>query len=96
MLLEQNPSGENYTSVADCANFLKDIYNGKYAYSSSMIDVLKQQQRTSKIPAGIPAGITTANKTGELSNVENDAAIIYANTRNLIVTMSGEVYQYFE
>lgn len=114
MLLEQNPSGENYTSVADCANFLKDIYNGKYAYSSSMIDVLKQQQRTSKIPAGIPAGITTANKTGELSNVENDAAIIYAsgsayimcvmtenlyspaNTRNLIVTMSGEVYQYFD
>ena len=114
MLLEQNPSGENYTSVADCANFLKDIYNGKYAYSSSMIDVLKQQQRTSKIPAGIPAGITTANKTGELSNVENDAAIIYAsgsayimcvmtenlyspaNTRNLIVAMSGEVYQYFE
>ena len=114
MLLEQNPSGENYTSVADCANFLKDIYNGKYVYSSSMIDVLKQQQRTSKIPAGIPAGITTANKTGELSNVENDAAIIYAsgsayimcvmtenlyspaNTRDLIVTMSGEVYQYFE
>lgn len=114
MLLEQNPGGENYTSVVDCANFLRDIYNGKYTYASSMVDVLKQQQRTSKIPAGVPSGIVTANKTGELANVENDAAIIYAsgsayimcvmtenlyapaNTRNLIVTMSGEVYKYFE
>ena len=46
MLLESNPSGENYTSVGDCAKFLKDAYCGNLSYSSSMISLLKQQQRT--------------------------------------------------
>lgn len=93
MLLEQNPTGENYTSVVDCANFLKDIYNGRYTYSSSMIDVLKRQQRTSKIPAGIPSGIVTANKTGELADVENDVAIIYApNSAYIMCVMTENLY----
>ena len=31
---------------------------------------------TWKIPAGVPEGIITGNKTGELTNIENDAAFI--------------------
>ena len=42
-----------------------------------MYALLKQQQRTNKIPAAMPAGVHVANKTGELSNVENDAGILY-------------------
>ena len=38
---------------------------------------LKLQQRKNKIPAQIPEGVHVANKTGELSNVENDAGIIF-------------------
>lgn len=92
MLLEANPSGENYTSAGDCAEFLQDAYNGTLSYSSSMISLLKQQQRTGKIPAGVPSGVTTANKTGELSNVENDAAIIYAGGDYILCVMSGNLY----
>ena len=41
--------------------------------------VPKAQERTAKIPAGVPSEVVTANKTGELDNVENDAAIIYGD-----------------
>lgn len=90
MLLEQNPSGENYTSVADCTKFLKDVYNGNLTSSSSMLSLLKQQQRTGKIPAGVPSGIITANKTGELADVENDAAIVYADGGTYILSVMSE------
>ena len=46
---------------------------------------MKQQERTGKIPAGVPEGIVTANKTGELDDVENDAAIIYGEDKTYII-----------
>ena len=79
MLLEQNPKGENYTSVTDCVKFLQDIEASVYIHSDDMVNLLKRQQRTGKIPSGVPSGVVTANKTGELTDVENDAAIVYAN-----------------
>lgn len=92
MLLEQNPSGDNYTSVADCGKFLANVYNGSLPYADSMLSLLKQQERTGKIPAGIPSGVVTANKTGELENVENDAAIIFAEGQPYILCiMSGQL-----
>ena len=50
------------------------------------------QTRRNKIPAGIPEGIGVANKTGELSNVENDAAIIYdtAKGKDLVICFMSE------
>ena len=39
-----------------------------------------------KIPADLPEGVKVANKTGELSNVENDAGILYdTNSGNDLV-----------
>lgn len=90
MLLEQNPTGENYTSVSDCAGFLMDLYNGNYTHASDMINLLKQQERTGKIPAGVPSGVVTANKTGELTDVENDAALIYAGGCTYIMCVMTE------
>ena len=46
-------------------------------YSELMYQVVFIQTRTGKIPAGVPSYVTTANKTGELDDTENDAAIIY-------------------
>lgn len=92
MLLEQNPSGDNYTSVGDCGKFLVNVYNGSVPYADSMLSLLKQQERTGKIPAGIPSGVVTANKTGELETVENDAAIIFAEGQPYILcVMSGKL-----
>lgn len=57
-----------------------------------MLDILKSQTLKSKIPAGVPSGVVTANKTGELSSVENDAAIVFKEgAPYVLVVMSNEI-----
>lgn len=90
MLLADSSAGENYTTAADCARFLFDIYQGRHPHADQMLNLLKQQQRTGKIPAGVPEGIETANKTGELSDVENDAAIIWADGQPYILCVMAD------
>ena len=85
LLLASNENGDNYTSVEDCGKFLKAVYqltNGgssevSLAHADAMYALLNAQTRRNKIPAQIPEGVSVANKTGELADVENDAAIIY-------------------
>lgn len=90
MLLADSSAGENYTTAADCASFLFDIYQGRHPHADQMLSLLKQQQRTGKIPAGVPEGIETANKTGELADVENDAAIIWADGQPYILCVMAD------
>lgn len=84
---------ENYTSAKDIAVLLEGIYKGKLVsqtYSNQMLTFLKNQTVRTKIPQGVPSGVTVANKTGELSNVENDAAIVYSSKGDyIIVVLSG-------
>lgn len=93
MLLENNIDGENYTSPENCVEFLWDIYSGKFVYSQNMLELLKAQKKTEKIPAGVPEDIETANKTGELSTVENDAAVIWADDHPYIICVMSENLQ---
>lgn len=91
LLLASKENGDNYTSVKDCGTFLKQIYqvvNGTLpsstlANADAMYFQLKTQQRKNKIPAQLPEGVGTANKTGELDTVENDAAIIYDTAKGI-------------
>ncbi len=91
LLLAGTENGDNYTSAKDCGTFLKQIYqiaNGTLSESTlphaeTMYYHLKMQQRKNKIPAQLPEGIHTASKTGELSTVENDAAIIFDTARGI-------------
>ena len=79
-MLEWNGT-ENYTSARDCGRMLEEVLKGEYVSgeaSERILEDLRNQKRTSKIPAGVPDGIETANKTGELDNVDNDAAIIWS------------------
>lgn len=85
MLLEESPTGENYTSVEDCADFLETLYLKEFDYSDKMLGFLEAQQRRSKIPARIPDGVRIANKTGELPGIENDAAIVYGDKNPYII-----------
>ena len=97
--LAGNSNGDNYTSSNDCAYLLTDIYDGTCVSkeaSNEMLDFLKAQQRTGKIPAGLSGtGAKTANKTGELSgdtgHVENDIAIVWGENADyaLCVLSSG-------
>ena len=92
LMLDFNANSENFTSVKDSAAFLKSVYNENLCGSDKIMSYLKQQKRTNKIPSGIPEGIETANKTGELENVENDVAIIFANNHPYVISvMTGDV-----
>jgi beta-lactamase class A len=42
-----------------------------------MIDMLKRQKFNDAIPAGLPAGIPVAHKTGTITKIHHDAAIVY-------------------
>ena len=100
LLLADSTNGDNYTSAKDCGTFLKQIYqivNGTLPASTlsnadAMYYQLKMQQRKNKIPAQLPEGVGTANKTGELDTVENDAAIIYDTAKgiDLVVCFMSE------
>lgn len=97
LLLQSNAYGDNYTSVADCGRFLKSVYLSGYekssqdfTYGESMFSLLKAQTRRNKIPAQMPEGVSVANKTGELSDVENDAGIIYDTTNDLVIVFMSE------
>ncbi len=90
LMLQPNDQDDNYTSVQDCGNFLMNIYNGSLAGSGQILQYMKQQERRGKIPAGVPAGVETANKTGELDTVENDAAIIFHPSGAYILCVMSE------
>jgi len=91
LLLHSNENGDNYTSVNDCGHFLKEIYqinagtaeNPTLSHADAMYSLLKMQERRNKIPADMPEGVSVANKTGELDNVENDVGIIYNTTKGI-------------
>ena len=84
--LDPNPTGDNYTTAADTRKFLSDLYHGTLINeeaSAKMLDIVKGQTRRNKIPAGLPAGFTSGNKTGEMPEgyglgcIENDSAIVF-------------------
>lgn len=93
MLLANNDQDDNYTSVNDCGHFLIEVYKeeeSSYAHASDMYALLKAQTRQNKIPAMLPDGVKTANKTGELDNVENDAGIIYDAANDLVIVFMSQ------
>lgn len=48
------------------------------ASSREMLEILKRQRFNDGIPAGIPAGTPVAHKTGEITKIHHDAAIVLA------------------
>lgn len=95
-MLEEATNGDNYTSVEDVAKILEEIYNNQCVneeYSQKMLEYLKGQTLTNKIPEGVPDGVEVANKTGELpGQVQNDAAIVYkTDTPYILVVMSSDI-----
>lgn len=104
----------NQTTAEDCGELLEAIYDGTCVSeeaSEQMLKLLLQQQRTGKIPAGVPEGTKTANKTGETDYAQHDAAIIFGpetdyvfcvmsynapGSITAIQNLSGLIYEYLE
>ena len=100
--LEMPTDGDNWTSANDCRNLLASIWQGTCVNaeaSGKMLEYLKNQTRTGKIPAGISnADVTTANKTGELAGdygqyVENDIAIVEHGDHAYVLCVLSEDLQ---
>jgi beta-lactamase class A len=71
----------NTTTARGLLTLLEAIAKGQAADAASsrqMIEILARQKFNEGIPAGLPAGTRVAHKTGELTKIHHDAAIVYA------------------
>jgi len=74
----------NTTTARDLAVLLEAIETGRAASRAScdeMRDILLHQEFNEEIPAGVPAGTKVAHKTGWITGVLHDAAIVYPPNR---------------
>jgi beta-lactamase class A len=70
----------NQTSARDLAVLLEAIESGRAATRASsleMLDILAKQEFNDEIPAGLPTGTRVAHKTGWITGVTHDAALVY-------------------
>ncbi|MCD8104669.1 MAG: class A beta-lactamase-related serine hydrolase [Lachnospiraceae bacterium] len=85
---ETTGEGINHTTTKDCGDLLEAIYYRTCVSeeaSEEMLSYLLQQETTTKIPAGIPDGISVANKTGETDEESHDAAIVFGEKTDYIL-----------
>jgi beta-lactamase class A len=54
---------------------------------AAMIEILKQQKFNDAVPAGLPAGTPVAHKTGTITRIHHDAAIVYAARPYVLVAL---------
>ena len=55
--------------------------------SRQMLEILERQKFNDAIPAGLPDGIPVAHKTGEITKIHHDAAIVYGPTPYILVIL---------
>jgi beta-lactamase class A len=83
--------GLNNTATArGLATLLEAIAQEKAvdaASSQEMIAILKRQKFNEGIPAGLPLGISIAHKTGEITKIHHDAAIVFAKRPYVLVIL---------
>ena len=85
----------NQLSARDLATLMEAIESGKAASAAScreMIDILVRQEFNDEIPAGLPPGTRVAHKTGWITGVTHDGAIVYPPGRKpyvLVVLTKG-------
>lgn len=85
------------TSAEDVGLLLEKIYKGEVVSlqaSEGIIDLLTRAQINNRIPAKLPEGVKIAHKTGELSQVRNDAGIVFLNGNPYVIVMMTKNLKY--
>ncbi|MEO8200248.1 MAG: serine hydrolase [Gemmatimonadota bacterium] len=78
----------NTTTARDLATLLRAIEEGQAASPAGtreILRILSAQEFNDRIPAGLPPGTRVAHKTGEITRIAHDAAIIYPPGRPPII-----------
>lgn len=74
----------NRTDAYDLMLTMRAIVEKKAASPASceeMLEILQRQKFRENIPAGLPEGTVVANKTGSITNIDHDAAIVFPPNR---------------
>jgi beta-lactamase class A len=85
----------NTTTARDLAVLLQASAEGTAASADqcrTMIEILLAQEFNDQILAGLPAGVRVAHKTGEISGISHDAAIVFPPDRRpyvLVILTEG-------
>jgi beta-lactamase class A len=80
----------NTTSARGLGILLQAIAQGKAvdaASSNAMVAILERQKFNEGIPAGLPKAIPVAHKTGEITQIHHDAAIVFAKRPFILVIL---------
>lgn len=81
----------NTTTARALARLMEALARGQAvdsASSQAMGAILERQTFSDGIPAGLPAGTRVAHKTGEITKIQHDAAIVYAPRPFVLVILT--------
>jgi len=80
----------NTTTARGLGILLQALADGKAMDAESsrqMVAILERQKFNEAIPAGLPPGLPVAHKTGDITKIHHDAAIVYAKRPYVLVIL---------
>jgi beta-lactamase class A len=80
----------NVTTAEGLAALLFKLATGAAVSAKAdaeMIEILKRQKFNDAIPAGLPKGTPVAHKTGTITRIHHDAAVVYGSRPYVIVVL---------
>jgi beta-lactamase class A len=79
--LKETPDND-ITTPRDYRNLYLAIHAGEglsEAGRAGVLDILKRQSVSDRLPARLPLGVTAAHKTGSIKGVRNDGGLVYGH-----------------
>jgi beta-lactamase class A len=80
----------NATTARALAVLMQKLAQGKAVSAradADMVAILKRQKFRDAIPSGVPDGISVAHKTGNITRIHHDAAIVYGPRPYVLVVL---------